>query len=407
MAELRSASMVGRDAEMRVLRELAAAAGSRRPSVVAVLGEAGIGKTRLVDELTQELSAENVLVARGYCAPGAARGLPLAPIREVAQALSRALGPRLGRLASADNRAVTALLAEPGGPQAGDVAVRSQAQLYDGVARLLRDVARPRRLVVVVEDVHWADETSRDLLEFVGRSLRDEQLLFVVTARTGDPAYESCRPFIADLTGLRHGTRIELARLTDEQVHNQIAGLREERAPDAPELARIVAITEGVPLLVEEVVDADLDDVGTLADVLVGHRIGRLSPPARAVAETAAIAVLEPTPAQLAEAAPLPPERFDAAFAESVAGGVLVKHHGKVGFRHALLREATLSHTLPNAERTLHRAWSRVIGERPQGQAATVRRRRPPARGRVSSAAPSRPTSRLRGCAYRISAYPE
>ena len=243
-----------------------------------------------MDELTQELANEKVLVTRGYCAPGAAQGLPLAPIREVAQALSRALGPRLGRLVSPDDRAVTALLADLAAatPAEDVVVVKSQAQLFDGVAHLLRDIARPRRLAVVVEDVHWADETSRDFLEFLGRSLRDEQLLLIVTARTDDPAYESCRPLIADLTGLRHGTRIELARLTEDQVRNQVANLRSEHGPDAPELARIVALTEGVPLLVEEALDADLDDVGALADVLVGHRINRLSPAARTVAETAA-----------------------------------------------------------------------------------------------------------------------
>ncbi|MFC4784290.1 helix-turn-helix transcriptional regulator [Nocardioides sp. MAHUQ-72] len=371
MAELRSAPMVGRDAEMAVLRELAAAAGSRRPSVVAVLGEAGIGKTRLVDELARELSAEGALVARGCCAPGAARGFPLAPIRELVQSLHRELGPRLGRLTHADNSAVTTLLSEPGGSLESGVAVRSQAQLFDGVARLVRDLARPRRLLVIVEDVHWIDDTSRDLLDFVGRSLRDELLLLVMTARTHDPAYESCRTFLADLTGLRHGARIDLSRLTDQQVLAQVANLRPGRT-DVEELARIVAITEGVPLLVEEVVDADLEDVGALADHLVGHRLGRLSRAARVVAETAAVAVLEPTPGQLAEAAPLAPDKFDTAFAETITDGVLVRHHGKVGFRHALLREATLARTLPNAERSLHRAWSRVIGARPQNQAATV-----------------------------------
>ena len=357
---------------MAALRELAAAAGSRHPSVVAILGEAGIGKTRLVDELAQELAADKTLVVRGCCAPGAAQGLPLAPIREVAQALSRALGPRLGRLVSTDDPAITTLLTESGGSSTGDVVVSSQAQLLDGVARLLRDVARPRRLMVVVEDVHWADETSRDLLGLLGRSLHDEQLLLVVTARTADPGYESCRPLVADLTALRHGTRMELARLTEEQVSAQVAGLRREGGPDAHELARIVAVTEGVPLLVEEVVDADLDEVGALADVLVGHRIGRLSPPARTIVETVAVALLEPTPAELADAVPLPPDRCDASFAEAEAGGVLVRHHGKVRFRHALLREAALARLLPHAERMLHAAWSDVIGDRPQGHAAWV-----------------------------------
>src|SRR3954447_20528946 len=93
-----SAAMVGRDRQLADLRELAAAAASRRPRVVVVLGEAGIGKTRLIDELAHDLERDGVLVVGGNCSPGAGRGLPLAPVSEVLQALYRALGPRFGRL---------------------------------------------------------------------------------------------------------------------------------------------------------------------------------------------------------------------------------------------------------------------------------------------------------------------
>src|SRR4029077_6947183 len=101
------------------------------------------------------------------------------------------------------------------------------------------------------------------------RPRREEQLMLVLTARTGDPDYESCRTLVADLTGLRHGTRVELPRLSADQVAAQVADLRRAGASgtaSATDVARVVAITEGVPLLVEEVLDAGLDDVGELAD---------------------------------------------------------------------------------------------------------------------------------------------
>ena len=376
--------MQGRDEQLALLRELVAATAARKPSVVVVVGEAGIGKTRLVDEFTALLKDDSVLRVHASCSPGAARGLPLAAIREIVTGLRRLLGPRLDRIASVDSQAVATLFADldpvaHAGPSAPAPSVGSQAQLFDEVVRMLRGVAQARRMVVVVEDIHWMDETSRDLLDFLGRSLRDEQLMLVLTARTGDPDYETCRTLVADLAGLRHGTRIELPRLSADQVAAQIADLRHHdiRSGTVADtyLARVVAISEGVPLLVEEVLDAgldDLDDLGELADSLVGHRLGRLSPRARTVVESAAVAVLEPTTRQLAQAAPLLQSQFDDAFSEAVLDGVLARRRDKVEFRHALLREATLRRLLPNAEREHHQGWSSVIGTTPQGLAATV-----------------------------------
>ena len=380
MVEPRSAAMQGRDEQLGLLREHVAATAVGKPSVVVVVGEAGIGKTRLVDEFTALLADDTVLLVRANCSPGAARELPLAAIREIVDGLRRLLGSRLDRVASVDSQAVAGLFASldataRSGPSTSESSVGSQPQLFDLVARMLRGVARARRTLVVVEDIHWIDETSRDLLHFLARSLRDEQLMMVLTARTGDPDYESCRTLVADLTGLRHGTRVELPRLSADQVAAQVADLcrggATGRAADT-DVARVVAITEGVPLLVEEVLDAGLEDVGELADSLVGHRLARLSSPARTVVESAAVAVLEPTARQLAQAAPLPQGQFDEAFSEAVLGGVLVRRRDKVGFRHALLREATLRQLLPDAEKAHHRGWCSVVGDTPRGLAATV-----------------------------------
>ena len=147
---------------------------------------------------------------------------------------------------------------------------------------------------------------------------------------------------------------------------------RRERHPTDTDVARVVTITEGVPLLVEEVLDAGLEDVGDLADSLLGHRLVRLSSSARTVVESAAVAVLEPTARQLAQAAPLPPGQFDEAFSQAVLSGVLVRRRDKVEFRHALLREAALRQLLPDAEKAHHRGWCSVVGDTPRGLAATV-----------------------------------
>ena len=244
---------------------------------------------------------------------------------------------------------------------------RSQAQLFDAVVRLVRDVGRGRTLLVIVEDVHWADETSRDVLEFLARSLHDERILLVLTARSDDPAFATCQSLVAELGSLRHGVRIELAPLSAEETAAHVVALRAGTRPSEAELARISYMTGGVPLLVEEMVDADLDDIGRLADLLLGHRLARLSPEAREVVDSAAVAVFEPSADELAAAAPATMDHFDEALTEAMSAGVLVRRGGAVQFRHALLREAAMSHILPREERELNRRWSAVLGDAPRG----------------------------------------
>jgi len=159
MVEPRSAAMQGRDEQLALLRELVAATATRNPSVVVVLGEAGIGKTRLVDEFVGGLADDTVLVVQANCSPGAARELPLGPIREIVNGLRQLLGSRLDLVASVDSQAVAGLFASldaaaRSDSSASESSVGSQPQLFDLVARMLRGVARARRTLVVVEDIH-------------------------------------------------------------------------------------------------------------------------------------------------------------------------------------------------------------------------------------------------------------
>jgi DNA-binding CsgD family transcriptional regulator/tetratricopeptide (TPR) repeat protein len=368
MAGLRAAPMVGREGPLAELRELAAAAAGGRPRVAVVVGEAGIGKTRLVDELVAGLERERVLVAWGSCSAGAAAaGLPLAPVRDLVAGLHRTLGPRLGRLTSGGQHVVEVFVSGLADARDAGRSLPSQAQLFDAVVRLVRDVGRGRTLLVIVEDVHWADETSRDLLEFLARSLRDERILLVLTARSDDPAFATCQSLVAELGGLRHGVRIQLAPLSTAETAAHVVALRNGVRPAEAELEWIGYMTGGVPLLVEEMVDADLDDIGALADLLLGHRLTRLSTEARKVVDSAAVAVFEPSADELAAAVPATMDHFDEALTEAMSAGVLERRGGIVQFRHALLREAAMSHILPREERELHRRWSAVLGDAPRG----------------------------------------
>jgi hypothetical protein len=137
--------MQGRDEQLVLLRELGAATAVGKPSVVVVTGEAGIGKTRLLDEFSEVLAGDSVLLVHVSCSPGAARGLPLAAVREIVVGLRRVLGPRLDHVGSVDSQALAALFAGLGRTAedpfpAPEASVTSQVQLFDEVVRMVRAV---------------------------------------------------------------------------------------------------------------------------------------------------------------------------------------------------------------------------------------------------------------------------
>jgi len=217
----------------------------------------------------------------------------------------------------------------------------------------------------VFEDVHWADATSRELLDYLARSVRHERLALVLTARIDDPAFEESRGFLVELERLPNATGVVLPRLSPEEVGVQVRNLRGGAPEEAVDLDRISKFSGGVPFLVEELVAAVGVDVGDVAERLLGHRISGLPIAARGVVESAALALGTAEVTDLAAASPLPDDVFDQGFAAALASGVLVRHGPVVEFRHALLREATLARILPHTDQELHHLWAEVLSRKP------------------------------------------
>ena len=175
---------VGRDQELRALAAAYAAADGGAASLVVVGGDAGVGKTRLLAEFTGTLDA---LVLRGGCLPLGATGLPFSPIVEVLRALTDdRLPPVLARLV-------------PGLPAGASPGPSSQAELFQAFLGLLEHLAAARTVVLVLEDLHWADRSTCQLLAFVAHALRTQRLC-VATYRADDlHRQHPLRPLLAEL----------------------------------------------------------------------------------------------------------------------------------------------------------------------------------------------------------------
>ena len=409
--------MVGREVQLAALRRLATSAAGGEPGAALVLGEAGIGKTRLVTELVDELRHEDVCVLQGHCTAAGSRDVPLGPLLDAVRDLRRVPGrARFEQVAGGRLADVRRLLPELGGPPAdGEIRDRSAPRTGAGAtAGLLREAASTQPLLLVLEDVHWADQSSRDVLDYLVRSMRDERLAVVLTVRTDDPAYDDVSEFVAELGSLRRATRVELGRLGREDVVAQVRELDAAGPTEAADIERILEVSGGVPLLVEELVASGASDLDQLADRLLGHRVRRLDTQARSVVDAAAVALVDIRLDDLAAVVDLTPEDFDTGVAGAVSGGVLVRRAGsdRVPARAAPRgRSGTPSprsgdEVAPRVGRAARRIAS---GDSPRrspspstGPQATGRGRRcTPGCGPPPSPSRSRPTPSRRACCAR------
>ncbi len=209
-------TLVGRESAWARLAESAGQAADGVPTVAVVQGEAGIGKSRLVSDWSADARDTGSLVAFGRCVEFEGAALPLAPVAGVLRDLARQLGPAsLAGLAGPEWAVLTGLVPELGSATSL-AAASSQRRLFDAVAGLLRRLAADQPVVVIVEDVHWSDPSTRDLVGYLARVLRDERLLVVLTIRT--EISSAVEGFLAELVRLPAADRIELPRLEPDQV---------------------------------------------------------------------------------------------------------------------------------------------------------------------------------------------
>jgi DNA-binding CsgD family transcriptional regulator/tetratricopeptide (TPR) repeat protein len=360
---LSSRVFAGRATELRELAAAMERAIDGHPSMVLVGGEAGIGKSRLVAELAARAADGATRVLRGQCAGLEDAVIPLLPIAEALSDL-------------ADDDAARDLLATVG-PSSAQLVAAPAARLHAAVLDRLASASAP--LLLVLEDIHWADRSTLDLLAFLARRLRTEQILIVATFRNDEvDRRDGLRRFLADVATAPNARRLELAALGRAETREQIGGIL--GAPPSPELLRdVYARAEGNPFFAEELVavspSGSADALSpTLRDVLLA-RIAALDAGAQVVVRVAAAGGREVHHRLLAGAAGLDEPELTAALRAAVRHQVLIAHGDRFAFRHALLQEVAYGELLPGERARLHAAFAAALEEMPElagGNAATV-----------------------------------
>ncbi|KRC88636.1 LuxR family transcriptional regulator [Terrabacter sp. Root85] len=371
---LSTGPLIGRDTDLSRLADaigLRPTPGARPGGVVVLSGDAGIGKSRIVGHLVTEATASDWFTAVGHCVGQAGSSLAYLPFVELVgtidaghpDVVERVLEthPSLGHLlpgrTDAPDRDRSGRSTDPG-------------QVAEAVHALLSALGDAQPSLLVVEDVHWADHSSRDLITLLLTRGFTHAVGLVVTYRSDDlyrrhPLHETLAVW-ARIAGLEH---VELAPLPDDAVRELVSGI--EGAPtDAATNAEIARRSEGNPFFAEELVASAAAGQGLTGGLsrVLRARVEQLDDTAQRVLRAIALKGGQFIGHDLlSRVVDLPDETLEAALAAAVEHHVLeARWPPAYTFRHALLGEAVADSLLPGERLRLHRAYAAVLAERPE-----------------------------------------
>ena len=369
--------MVGRDDELGRLLTLLDDAEAGRSVAALVSGDAGVGKTRLVSEVTRLADGRGFTVLSGQCAE-LGDSVPYLPLADALRGAAQSTGVRD---ALSSRPALSRLLPEGGDGQRSDEdrSGLARQQMFGAVLGLLTELAAAAPVLLVLEDLHWADASTRDLVTFLSRMLHRERVALIGTYRTDDlHRRHPLRPVVAELLRLPSVIAVDLAPLAPSALAEHLTAALAEHltaaAPgriDAIELNDIVARAEGNAYYAEELLAAFVGGdpaerralPAGLAALLL-NRVEQLSDTAQRVLRTAAVAGRRADDELVRAASGLAADEYEAAVREAVTHQLLVTD-GTEGyvFRHALLREAVYGDLLPGERTRLHATMSSLLSE--------------------------------------------
>jgi predicted ATPase len=301
---------VGRAEELARLHELLARAADGEPLMALIAGEAGVGKTRLVEQLAATAPQQGARVLRGGCVPLGEEGLPFAPVVQALRGLARDLDPaELEAVAGPAKHELDHLVPDLawGGEAAAGAGVvgAGQGRLFELLLGVVERLAASRPLLWVMEDLHWADRSTRDLIAFLATYLRSHPVLLVGTFRSDElHRLHPLRGLLGELARNRRVQRLELGRFTRAELAEQVAGLL-GADPPARLIKEIYGRSEGNPFFAEELLLAGADPgvlPPSLQQVLLTRvvRLGRDTQQLLSVAAAAGPGVTQPLLATVA-----------------------------------------------------------------------------------------------------------
>ncbi len=373
-----AAPLIGRVAELQALQSAIDDARAGRASVIVVDGDAGVGKTRVLNELTAASVQRGVQLMVGHCVDLGSAPPPYLPFSEAFARLAGEQPDLIVELLTAHPQ-IARLLPRRESNGADDRIERGE--LFAAVLAAFAELARRQPVLLVIEDVHWADQASRDLLGFLFTRVGSEQFALVVSYRSDDlHRRHPLRPVVAEWARLPAVERIHLDPLPPEDVRTLVQAMHARPLGEA-DVASIVSRADGNPFFAEELISAAerCDDAQQLpwhlADLLL-VRLDGLSDDGRRAVRVAAVAGRRVSHDVLVEVVDLPPERLDTALREAIEAHILELTPSGRGytFRHALLAEAVYDDLLPGEVVRLHAAYAAVVASRGDRSAAELAR---------------------------------
>jgi DNA-binding CsgD family transcriptional regulator len=369
-------TLVGRDAELARLRGLLQDAAAGRTVTGLVSGDAGIGKSRLVAEAMQIAERDGFTVLCGQCAE-IGDSVPYLPFADA----FRTAPPHIEKAVKA--RPVLSRLLPDGDGQAheADWAGLARQQMFGAALSLLSELAADSPVLLVIEDLHWADATTRHLVTFLARMLHRERVAIIGTYRTDDlHRRHPLRGVIAELLRLPMVALVELGPLSAAALAEILSDVPNAPLPlSAATLNSLVERAEGNAYYAEELLTASSctdDTMGgplpTGLAALLLSRVERVSDAAQQVLRAAAVAGGGAADDLVRAASGLPDDAYEEAVREA-AGHQLLAPDGPDGyrFRHALLREAVYGDLMPGERTRLHARLASLLAGVP-GAAAEL-----------------------------------
>jgi DNA-binding SARP family transcriptional activator len=370
--------VVGRESELAALNTQLDAASSGHTGFALLVGEPGIGKTRLVEEVMARARARGFVTMGGRCSEDEGAP-PLWPWRSILTSLhaqlpadfwSEVVAPYAAHLADLlPPEALTDLAPLP--DVSGEGQAEQRFRVWDAVSALLASVAVRQPVLVVLDDLHWADTSSLRLLRHLAQSVPETALLVVGTRRP-NPEPEGALAEVGEAVARRHGLRMDLVGLDAADVV-QLVEAAGGQTPTAERAEQLRARTDGNPFFVVELVrwqgsGTAGQEVPTLVSDVVARRIDQLPSATRQVIRSAA--VLGRT-FDLDVLAQLRDEDEDEVLDEldpALAAGIVFESRTQVGqfrFAHALVQEAVYHGMSAVRRARRHAEAAQVLADHP------------------------------------------